>query len=114
MVAALPVVAFGRRSVVRARVGTPARSTWRAVIPARFRADAPWVVARGGGPVLAVARDLRRRRRDRVVDAAVARELPVALDLLGVAVDAGCTPFLAVDTAARWGPPVVAASCVAV
>ena len=61
-----------------------------------------------------MARDLVRRRRARAVDAIVARELPVALDLLGVAVDAGCTPFLAVETAARWGPPAVAARCAAV
>jgi Flp pilus assembly protein TadB len=62
-------------------------------------------------PVVVVARDVRRRRSARRADAAVARELPVALDLLGVALDAGCTPFLAVETAARWGPPHVAASC---
>ncbi len=29
--------------------------------------------------------------------------------MLGVAVDAGCTPFLAVQTAATWGPPLIAA-----
>jgi tight adherence protein C len=48
------------------------------------------------------------RRRARRTEAAVARELPVTVDLLAVAVGAGCTPFLAVDTAARWGPPALA------
>jgi tight adherence protein C len=38
----------------------------------------------------------------------VARELPVAIDLLGVAVGAGCTPYLAVDVAARWSPDPLA------
>jgi Flp pilus assembly protein TadB len=42
------------------------------------------------------------------------RELPVAIDLLGVAVGAGCTPYLAVEAAARWAPPTVAASLDAV
>ena len=35
----------------------------------------------------------------------MARELPVAIDLLGVAVGAGCTPYLAVGVAAQWSPP---------
>ena len=46
----------------------------------------------------------------RSVDAELARELPVALDLLGVAVGAGCTPYLAVEVAARWSPAPVAAA----
>lgn len=40
--------------------------------------------------------------------AALTRELPVVVDLLGVAVGAGCTPFLAVEHAARWAPPSIA------
>ncbi len=53
------------------------------------------------------------RRRARTLDAARAGELPVVLDLLGVAVGAGCTPYLAVEVAAEWSPPVVSASLVA-
>jgi tight adherence protein C len=49
-------------------------------------------------------------RRARSIELAVARELPVTVDLLAVAVGAGCTPFLALDTAARWAPPMLAAS----
>ena len=39
---------------------------------------------------------------------AVLAELPVAVDLVGVAVGAGCTPFHAVELAARWSPPRLA------
>jgi len=62
------------------------------------------------GPVGRVARALVARRHHRAANRALERELPVALDLLGVAVAAGCTPFLAVEVAARWAPPVVAGS----
>ena len=37
------------------------------------------------------------------------RELPVTIDLLGVAIAAGCTPYLAVGVASAWSPPVVGA-----
>jgi tight adherence protein C len=33
----------------------------------------------------------------------------VTLDLLGVAVEAGCTPYVAVDLARQWAPPAIAA-----
>ena len=58
------------------------------------------------GRVLAGARARHRVRRS---GAALGAELPVTLDLLGVAVGAGCTPYLAVDMAARWAPPGMAA-----
>jgi tight adherence protein C len=98
-----------------ARVGVAERasvlSVRRRPEPAR-RVRAPWLSswweARAHGPVLRVVRSLRRRRRTQAVDADLARELPVALDLLGVAVGAGCTPYLAVEVAARWSPPPVA------
>jgi tight adherence protein C len=61
------------------------------------------------GPVARVARAVVARRHERAANRALERELPVALDLLGVAVAAGCTPYLAVEVAARWAPPVVAA-----
>jgi hypothetical protein len=59
-------------------------------------------------PVFRVVRAVRGRRGARGADAELARELPVALDLLGVAVGAGCTPYLAVEVAARWSPAPVA------
>jgi len=48
-----------------------------------------------------------RRRRRRAVGE-LAAELPVALDLLGVAVGAGCTPYVAVAVAAQWASPAMA------
>jgi len=57
------------------------------------------------GRVLAGARSRHRAGRDA---AALGAELPVTLDLLGVAVGAGCTPYLAVDMATRWAPPGMA------
>ena len=62
------------------------------------------------GPVARVARALVLRHHDRAATRALEHELPVVLDLLGVAVAAGCTPYLAVEVAARWAPRVVAAS----
>jgi Flp pilus assembly protein TadB len=38
----------------------------------------------------------------------VACDLPIAVDLVGVAVAAGCTPYLAVSCASKWSPPSVA------
>jgi tight adherence protein C len=62
------------------------------------------------GVVPRVVRSLRSRRGARAADTALARDLPVAIDLLGVAVGAGCTPYLAVEVAARWSPASVAAA----
>ncbi len=47
----------------------------------------------------------RRRRREQE---RLTRQLPVAVDLIGVAVAAGYTPYLAVDLAVDWSPPAVA------
>jgi tight adherence protein C len=63
-------------------------------------------VPRSFGRVLGLLGDRRRRRE---MSEVVARETPVTVDLLAVAVGAGCTPFLAVDVAARWAPPTLAA-----
>jgi tight adherence protein C len=52
---------------------------------------------------------VRARVLDRRADGAVQRELPVVLDLLGVAVGAGCTPYLAVEATVAWAPPALAA-----
>lgn len=47
----------------------------------------------------------RRARRHREL---VRRDLPVAVDLVGVAIGAGCTPWQALHLAVRFSPPVVA------
>jgi hypothetical protein len=66
------------------------------------------------GPVGRVTGALLARRRVRREEGILTGELPVALDVLGVAVGAGCTPFLAVEVAARWAPPVIGGRLAAV
>ena len=56
-----------------------------------------------------VLRGAAGRRRRSKEEAALVAELPVAIDLLGVAVGAGCTPFIALEVAATWAPPRLAA-----
>jgi len=76
----------------------------------RERAARLWLARRlQSSPVLAsltrvLISPLVRRRRRRDEDA-VRRELPVVVDLVGVAVVAGCTPYLAIEHATRFGPP---------
>jgi tight adherence protein C len=60
--------------------------------------------------VAAVLATPRRRRVARARADTHRRELPVVVDLLAVAVGAGCTPFGAVEVAAQWCPPGAAAS----
>jgi hypothetical protein len=86
---------------VGARVRARARLTRAIPLPTRARALARVATS------VAVAVSARRQRR--ALDAALSRELPVVVDLLGVAVSAGCTPYLAVDVVARWGPRLAAA-----
>lgn len=45
-------------------------------------------------------------RRDRRHANVIERELPLVLDLLQVAVSAGCTPYRALELTVRWGPPL--------
>jgi pilus assembly protein TadC len=66
------------------------------------------------GAIGRVVGALRARARARNGAAELARELPVVLDLLGVAVGAGCTPYLAVEVAVRWSPPRTSAALAAV
>jgi tight adherence protein C len=104
VLASLPFAALARREIVTARVrvlgvgvqlnrsGIAARAARRLPVPAAFAS-----VGRVAG-----APGARRRRRRR--DAVILRELPVVVDLIGVAVAAGCTPYLAIEHAARFGP----------
>jgi len=52
----------------------------------------------------------RRLRAERRRADELAREVAIAVDLVGVGVAAGCTPFLAVDLAGQWSPPRAAAA----
>jgi tight adherence protein C len=60
-----------------------------------------WVGRVVGAPV--------RHRRAHRADEATLAQLPIAVDLIGVAVGAGCTPYQAIAVAARWSPARTAA-----
>lgn len=65
------------------------------------------VLARTGvvGRVIGGLRRTRDRRRQ---DAELRRAVPIAVDLAGVAIGAGATPYLAVSVAAEWAPAEIA------
>lgn len=96
-----PFVLAARRASTRGRVralGAAAGSE-----PRSRRMWMPTVVRR----LERLLRDRRHRRRETQV---LGRELPLVLDLLQVAVSAGCTPYRAIELAVQWGPPVSAAA----
>ena len=103
-----PLVHRARRVGARARaveLGPELRSAEERVEPARAISTEDRLPGALGRVVGALVTRHRTRRRDE----AVARELPITVDLLAVAVGAGCTPYLAVDVASRWAPPTSAA-----
>jgi pilus assembly protein TadC len=109
----------------RVRVGARAAALQPAVAPLRSRRGAARTTATDRGALRRVAGSFAAALRGTVVGrvlsgvrarvaghragAAVQRDLPVVLDLLGVAVGAGCTPWLAVETTVTWAPPDLAA-----
>jgi pilus assembly protein TadC len=101
-----PLVIRARRWTIRARVASLREAARR---PGAIVARRVLVRARVPVHVERMIEAGRARRRARLVDDAVARDLPVTIDLLAVAVGAGCTPFLAVDVAAQWAPPALGA-----
>ena len=101
--AAAAVLALGQRITVTRRARAMKVSGPIAEAPRRRVAHHRHVTV-----VASVLGAPRRRQRARRADEAVTAELPVAVDLVGVAVGAGCSPFHAVEIAARWSPPRVA------
>lgn len=106
--AAAPLALRARRQRVGARLRPLRRPP---VDPARQRfVLGRRLLARGASSTLArLLADVRARRGSQRDERRLGAELPVTVDLLGVAVGAGCTPYLAVDMAVRWSPPLVAA-----
>ena len=105
LVVAAPLVLRARRQRVAARLAW-LRIEPVALVPRPSRARR--LVARLPlGALGRVVGGLWARSRRRRHEAALVAELPVALDLLGVAVGAGCTPYLAVEVATRWAPPTI-------
>jgi Flp pilus assembly protein TadB len=110
--AAMPFVARARRHQIVAR--TQAHAPPR---PPRPRPPRPWIVATRVRPLFArpplatfvrVVRAPSRHKQARRHGDVLARELAVAVDLIGVGVAAGATPYLAVELGARWSPPHLA------
>lgn len=110
---AAPIGRSARRVVTVERANTLGSRSVATSAPSRVwtrlraRVDAGVQHLRAG-VVGRVVGSLTARRRAHGDNAAHARELPVVIDLLGVAVGAGCTPYLAVEVAARWSPPAIA------
>jgi Flp pilus assembly protein TadB len=99
---ALPFARQARRVTVGARMHRAHRRSRRHRI-ALLGARVPGLQSVGrvvGAPV-------RSRRFRRAADR-YAGDLAVAVDLIGVGVGAGCTPFGAVELGAQWAPPTVA------
>jgi pilus assembly protein TadC len=105
-IGAIALASLGRRGEVSTRVRGlhPSPAAVFAPQVARRARAAFEVLARLAGPFGRVAGGFARRHAARRADERVARALPVTIDLLGVAVGAGCTPYLAVETVARWAP----------
>ena len=101
------VVTIERANTLRSRSAVTRATSWRCT---RLRA---WMFAGTqtlrAGVVGRVFGSVAARRRARGGAAALAHELPVVVDLLAVAVGAGCTPYLAVGVAVQWSPPTIAA-----
>jgi Flp pilus assembly protein TadB len=106
-IAAFPGLFWARRVHVGERLGRPTPR----LDAARRRMRAAAVRVGNVAPIAMTVRVLsapRRRRTRRRRDDVIARELGAAVDLIGVGVAAGCTPYVAVDLGARWSPPLVA------
>ncbi len=85
------------RLTVRA-ASAPRRSPGRRAEPARpARVD--------DEPSAGIIQRLRRRRSARAAQAEQARDLPILVDVLGVAIGSGSTPLLALEQSRRWVPP---------
>jgi tight adherence protein C len=112
---AAPLVRRGRRVSASDRLrvlGTVDRVRGAATLMSRVRAQRTvrgLEALPGVAPIVRAARALVVARTVRREQRLVERELPVTVDLLAVAVGAGCTPFVAVEVTAQWAPAALAA-----
>jgi len=105
----MPFAALARHVVAAERLEALApRRAGRGPLVRLMRASSARL--NGFAPVRSVGRVLRaptRSRRRRGLDDELARQIAVAVDLVGVGVGAGHTPYLAVELGAQWSPPLV-------
>lgn len=107
--ASLPLMRRARAATAADRAahlpGTRAKTGIVIAASSRFRrVEVLRILAERAGVVGRVLSGLATRRRRRRSEALLRGEVPVAVDLVGVAVGAGCTPYLAVRVAAEWAP----------
>ncbi len=113
VIVSTPIVVVARRRSVRAQTRSlaPHHSPAGRLDRGRLRRSTAAVttqLAARTGAVGRVVRGVRRTRARRRRDAELRRAVPIAVDLVGVAVGAGATPYLAVRVAAEWAPAEVA------
>ncbi|MGZ6963715.1 MAG: type II secretion system F family protein [Acidimicrobiia bacterium] len=99
---ALPIAVAARRAAARARA--------RELVPAKAQPAGRSVPPLVPAPLRHVTGRVVARRRARRRAQEIGRELPLVLDLLQVAVTAGCTPYRALELTARWGPAACSAA----
>lgn len=99
--AVVPFLARARRAPTVSRVADLGSTRPPAASPRRHIIR----VSRAFGSLTHRRRDRRARR---ALHAEIVRELPITIDLLGVAIAAGYTPYLALEVAARWAAPATA------
>ncbi len=108
LVSRVIVAMRGRRASDRRRRALRAPHVVARRRRARLAARLPRPVRVLAGAVVAAVGGLRRVRTRRATDRRFAHQVPVAVDLVRVAVQAGATPYLAVELAAGFAPPAVA------
>jgi Flp pilus assembly protein TadB len=110
--ALLPFVVLARRIAAAEHLGAvvPADTATPYPQPRRLRRIAAQAAA--VAPLRSIGRVVHapwRSRRRRRLDDEIARQVAVSVDLVGLAVAAGHTPYLAVELSAQWSPALVAA-----
>lgn len=108
----MSAIALGAAWGLLAATPFACRARRRAVAARAARLAGPPAAHRPGvrrlsrlGPIGAVLTGRWQARGRRRSEQALARELPLVLDLLGVAVRAGCPPRRALEVTVAWGPP---------
>ena len=110
MLLALPIVRRARRVAPAARIAALGAAVRPGAAPSRVRGGDPGHGdANARGPSDVCSEPCTRAGGPGSTTTPWRGRCRSSLDLLGVAVGAGCTPYLAVEVAAHWSPAMVAA-----